>query len=399
MMTRATIVIGLMVVSSVLTEARLDGQSRPSDGEVTELLRCWWRTSVGAVAVGEPFEATITCAARDGNSVRVVPDESRLQPTAIQLAPFDVLDGSHPADLRTATHRFFQYRYTLRIIGADVIGRDAKFPDIQVHYRVHDRVAGDAVEGRDRVYLLPGQPVRVLSLVPLEAEDIRDSSNADFGTITGLRFRARALRLTSILLAALGLLVLTSALLRLVRRRAPAPERTESPVLPRAVLGQALVELTEVRRQSANGWTTDLVARAASAARIAAAIGLGRTMAHHKHVRGTLVPAGSLLCTRGWLRREDFVVSSSVTPGEVGQRTQQLPTRLAARRNALERLQRSLVTQTRALYAASSDLDGSALDDAVTEALAATQSLRRAHAWPSGWFGSRGLSRSAEAEA
>jgi hypothetical protein len=381
----------------VLTAVPLNGQSSSKDN-ITEPLRCWWRTSAGAVAVGEPFEATITCAARESDPIRVVPDESRLQSTAIQLAPFEVLGGSHPADLRTSTHRFFQYHYTVRIISPDVIGRDAKFPDIQVHYRVHDRIAGDTVEGRDRAYLLPGQSVRVLSLVPVEADDIRDSSNLDFSTITSLRFRARGFRLAAVLFGILGFLVLASVLLRAVGQRVRTSQPSITPVPARSALGHVLAELKEVQRQSRAGWTMDLVARAASAGRIAAATGLGRRLAQHQHAPGRLPPAGSLVCTRGWLRRHDFVVSSSITSGELDQRLQQLPVRLAGRKETLEQLHRSLSTQTRVLYAATSEIDSSAHDAAVDEAISATHTLLRAHAWRREWFGSRVVGQT-EAEA
>ena len=392
------VVVLIAAVAVVMTARPLDGQSPASNDSVTEPLRCWWQTSAGAVALGEPFEATITCAARESDPIRVVPDESRLQPTAIQLAPFEVVGGSHPADLRTGTHRFFQYHYAVRILSPDVIGRDARFPDIQLHYRVHDRVAGDNVEGRDRVYLLPGQSVRVLSLVPAEAEDIRDSSNADFAAISRLRFRARGLRLAAVLLGAMGLIVLASVAMRALGQRVPTSRPSITAVSPRSLLGHALTELKDVKRQSGGGWTTDLVARAASAVRIAAAAGLGLHVAQHKHASGTLPPAGGLLCMRGLLRRHRFVVSSSVTATELEQRLQQLPASPSSK-EAVELLRRSLVTHTRSLYAAAAVLDASAHEAAINEAIAATQTLLRTRSWPREWLRPRVVRRSSEVEA
>ena len=50
-----------------------------TDGMVeTDPIRCWWRTSAGAVRIGEPFTLTLTCAVLDDEAVQVVPDESRL---------------------------------------------------------------------------------------------------------------------------------------------------------------------------------------------------------------------------------------------------------------------------------------------------------------------------------
>ena len=80
---------------------------RPSK---TDPIRCWWRTSARAVRVGEPFSVVFTCAVIETESVTVVPNQAELDPDAVQLPPFDVIGGSQGTDLRTADHRFFQYR-------------------------------------------------------------------------------------------------------------------------------------------------------------------------------------------------------------------------------------------------------------------------------------------------
>ena len=67
----------------------------------TDPLQCWWRTSAGAVRVGEPFSVVLTCAVLETDEVTVVVDESRLEPSVVQFAPFEVLGGSHGADLRS----------------------------------------------------------------------------------------------------------------------------------------------------------------------------------------------------------------------------------------------------------------------------------------------------------
>ena len=112
--------------------------------EVLDPIRCWWRTSAGAVVIGESFQATLTCAAREQESVRTVPDESRLSAATIQLSPFEILGGSHPPDVRRGSRRFFQYDYQLRIISRDAIGQDVNVPSVTVSYRVHSRVGAAA---------------------------------------------------------------------------------------------------------------------------------------------------------------------------------------------------------------------------------------------------------------
>ena len=75
----------------------------------TDPLQCWWRTSTGAVRIGEPFTVVLTCAVLETDEVTVVPDQTRLEPSVVQFAPFEVLGGSHGADLRSDQRRFFQY--------------------------------------------------------------------------------------------------------------------------------------------------------------------------------------------------------------------------------------------------------------------------------------------------
>src|SRR5580693_4844420 len=79
-------------------------------------IRCWWRTSASAVRVGEPFQVVLTCAVVENDTTTVVADQSRLDPAAMQLPPFEVIGGSRGSDLHSDQRRFFQYQYTLRLI-------------------------------------------------------------------------------------------------------------------------------------------------------------------------------------------------------------------------------------------------------------------------------------------
>ena len=92
-------------------------------------IRCWWRTSAGAVRVGEQFDLSLTCAVLETEAVQVVPDESRLG-NAVD-ADAAVRGGRRRAPGRSAlagSRRFFQYQYRLRIINADVFGKDVPIP-------------------------------------------------------------------------------------------------------------------------------------------------------------------------------------------------------------------------------------------------------------------------------
>jgi hypothetical protein len=353
---------------------------RPSEAQpesVADPIRCWWRTSAGAVSTGEPFAATLTCAVREADDLRAVPDETGLDAGAVQLSPFEVLGGSHPPDERSATHRFLQYHYMLRIIDRDAIGHDARFPDVRIPYRVHTRVSGDWAAGRDRVYVMPGQSVRVLSLVPAEADDIRDSADATFARIGDLRFRARALWIASLALAGLAVVVALPAALTLVRQRRAAGDRDTPIVSRRAVLRTAQRELDAVHASSRGGWTADLAARALSATRLVAAIALRRPPT--VRASGSGDNAGAVLpATVGTIRRRRVTLSSAATTAHVQDTLARAQVPLSpAERQLLETVSGAMTVLTAATYGRSGSTADAALDAAISDLQSALQALRR----------------------
>jgi hypothetical protein len=169
----------MFVLAAAMAQAQTP-PNRPADAGTTNVevdpIRCWWRTSSGAIRIGEHFDLWLTCAALETDAVQVVPDQSHLGIEVAAMAPFEVVGGSHPADLRSGNRRFFQYQYILRIINPDAIGKDVKIPDTVIHYKVNSRVAANtSIQGRDLTYVLPTEEVRVASMVPADAADIRDS--------------------------------------------------------------------------------------------------------------------------------------------------------------------------------------------------------------------------------
>src|SRR3954469_11582955 len=264
-------------------------KATPSDrAESVEVdpIRCWWRTSAGSVRLAEPFDLSLTCAVLETAAVQVVPDESRLGNGVIAMAPFEVVTGSHPADLHSASRRFFQYLYTLRLINADAIGKDVRIPDIQIHYRVNSKVAANtALQGRDLVYVMPPISVRVASMVPADAADIRDAAGEPFTVAEALDFRASVLEIVGIALVALGALrpvppgrvmalLLLVRVARASRRRTPAEQRQIGAGSLVSVAARELAEIQKEREQQ--GWTPALLDRALAATRVAAAAALGR---------------------------------------------------------------------------------------------------------------------------
>jgi hypothetical protein len=147
-----------------------------------EPMHCWWRTSAGAVRVGEVFSVVLTCSVIQTEALTAVPSQAELEPNAMQLTPFEVLGGSHGTDLQAADRRFFQYEYRVRLVGDEAFGKDIKLPELKITYKMRSRTDGDALEGRDQTYVLPPISVRMLSLVPADAVDIRDASSRPLET-------------------------------------------------------------------------------------------------------------------------------------------------------------------------------------------------------------------------
>src|SRR5689334_14026163 len=84
-----------------------------------EPIKCWWRTSTSAVRIAESFGLTLTCAVVETELNKVVPDFSKLDPTVVQMPPFEVLGGTGPRDILVPGKRFFQYDYRMRLIAED----------------------------------------------------------------------------------------------------------------------------------------------------------------------------------------------------------------------------------------------------------------------------------------
>jgi hypothetical protein len=354
---------------------------RPTEQLVeVDPIRCWWRTSQGAVSVGQPFSVVLTCAVLENDSVRVVADESPLDVGTVQLAPFELLGGSHPADLRSGQRRFFQYDYTVRLIDPAAIGKPVSLPALGIHYRVESRLQGQALEGRDRTYLLPAHAVQIVSMVPSDAADIRDGADAAFGAIEATRFRARIYDLAAIALGALGIILLVPAVLRgmgLARTRVKAET---AGVSDRVVLGRAVSQLDAVQVEGRAGWPPDLLARALAATRIVAGYALDRRARQQNLAAGADAP-GRLALTSGLVRKRRASAASATTGEDIVRALEHLPpTASTERRALLEKLHEALTTLTRAQYAHEPTSD-SAVDVAVRTARDAAQQVRREHGW------------------
>lgn len=353
-------------------------------------LQCWWRTSAGAVRVGEPFDVTLTCAALDTDALRAVPDESRLTVAAIQLTPFEIVEGGRAPEVRAGDRRLIQHRYRLRLISPDVIGHDVKLPPLSIPYKVESRVgAGASVAGRDLSHLMPQIAIRVVSQVAADAEDIRDSSDASLARIDDLRFRARTYTLAGWALAGVAALAALTALVPAFGLFTRTRRTTAGRVADRAVLAEA-ARLLDARLSEARavGWTPEALAEAHGAMRAVAAIATGVGARDLALGVGAPLPAGRLRVRRRF-RRQVAAVTAHVTAAHVTRVLEALPaTASAGTRSRLERLRDGLAAMTRAQYgAAPPPGDTSAVDDAVSAARDIARDVARDRLFtPREWF-------------
>jgi len=348
-------------------------------------IRCWWQSSAGAITIGESFDVVLTCAVIETESMQVVPDESRLGVASIQMAPFEILGGSHPEDAHRLQRRFFQYHYQLRLISADAIGRDVNVPALAIPYRVHTRVGpAAALAGRDLNDLMPVLPIKVLSLVPKEAIDIRDGSDASLGAVESLRFRSSLFQILAIALGAMAAVMAVFALIPLARgaRRAGVIESNRLP--DRAVASHAARAVAGAQAAAAvDGWTDEAGARALASVRVIAALAIRQPVSEKVLAATAPVPEGRLAVSHGRVRTRRASVSSPVTTADVAVFASKLDDSVSlTHRHHLAGLQSALAVLTAALYRQTPARDAATLNEAVRHAIEVANDLQRErNAW------------------
>jgi len=344
----------------------------PTDVAVNPI-ECWWKTDRSAIRVGERFQLTLTCAVLDTDRVKVVVDESSLAPSALHLVPFEIVTGQRFRDIVNSPRRFFQYQYSMRLLGEDFFDKQVFLPRLQLSYRVQNTLnGGSAVAGREALYSLLPVPIRVLSMVPGGAANIRDTPPDTFGDVDARIFRSNALLIGAAVVLTLALLLIAVVLVRAtVKRRARAAVRRRT-VSPAFVLRAASRELAAVKSLSQqDGWTGDLAGRAATALRLAGAVALRKPVGEHDAVRGTEAAEGQVATKRGW-RGKTIVLSSAVTAA----------TRNGAPSPMWEGISQSLGTFSALRYSRPSTgsgqagIDATALDAALAEAQDQVRKLR-----------------------
>jgi len=321
------------------------------------------------------------------DTATVVVDQSRLEPSVVQFAPFEVLSGSHGADLRTDQRRFFQYVYRLRLIAENMFGKDVSLPESKLSYRVQTRVSdrSAALQGRDQSYLLPPQSMRVLSLVPADATDIRDAPAETFGDLDQRAFRANLFTIIGSVLFVLAGLMTLVAIVRLARRYRKTATVSERLMSDGTVIRGVGRELAAVRRErDRGGWTPDLAGRALAALRVAATYLLGRPVsllpANRLSAEGEDVPEAGRLILKAWPRGRRIAVSGAITSTSIGRELAR-GTANARRTELLDSLTKALNTFTTAHFGREGTLDDAALDESLATAGRVLSRVRLDQLW------------------
>jgi len=313
----------------------------------------------------------------------VVPNVSDLELTAIQLPPFDVVGGTRHEDIVVPPWRYVQYVYTVRLLGEEFFGRDVAIPRTNVTFRIQTGGA-EAAEGNEHTYVLPSMPMRILSLLPAQAADIRDPSVDTFGDIEARLFRSTTELVAAVICFGFAAVLLVIAAVRAMERfRKRGPVRV--PTVPvRTVLGGCLDEVARVRAEAArDGWTPGLAARALPAFRVAAAIALSQPVTQTLIAGDTPTREGQLALGYGMLRRRALVSAPITTDAIDRLRPAGNPNRPpGVNQDALDQIREALAALSAIRYGRNCPVDGQDLDRRLDNGSSALRRLRAARLWP-----------------
>jgi len=350
----------------------------------TSPLNCWWKTDKSSVRVGEPFGLTLTCRFMETDRMKVVPNLAEVEPTAIELTPFEVLEGIRHQDIVVPPWRYVQYVYSVRLLGNEFFGRDIAIPATNLPFRVQTGGA-ETVEGAEHTYLLPSMPMRILSLVPAQAADILDPTTDTFADLEARRFRGRIELIASAIFFGFAAIAASVGVIRAAerfRRRGPAVEKT---VPIGTVLGSCARELDRVRSEALrDGWTSTLAGRALAPFRVAGAIALEQPLAQTLVARDTPPRDGQLALRHGLLRRRHALVSASITADAIDRvraaANGGAPT--GARRDIVDPIREALTALNAVRYGRTGEIDVEDLTRTVDNGSKALRRLRTTQWWP-----------------
>jgi hypothetical protein len=363
----------------------------PREGEVaSDPIRCWWKADTTAIRVGERFGLVLTCGVIETSTITVVPNVNQLEPGAISLTPFEAVSGTRREDVVVPPWRYVQFEYEMRLLNEGFFGQDVSIPSLTVTYNLQSGGAGDTsrtaqtaptAEGRDQTYMLPPLPMRVLSIVPRTAEDIRDASGQSFATVETRRFRSALAMVGAGIGFAFAVVLAAFALVRAAGRWRVRHPQAVKPVPQPSLLRGCLRELGAVRAAAAReGWTPELKGRALAALRVAGAVALGRSVTQ-QYVDGQVRERpGQVLVRAGLLRRKRALLSASTTPGAIAAGLENGRVHGAQAKVNLQQIGDALQAFSAAAYGRTAG--AASLDASLDAAISAIRRVRASTFWP-----------------
>jgi hypothetical protein len=222
-------------------------------------------------------------------------------------------------------------------------------------------------------------PIKILSLVPNDATDIRDASDASLAAVDSLRFRSSLFRVLTMVFGALSAVMVVLALVPLARRSRTISTIDRDRMPDRAVMAAVLADLDQVRkRAAAEGWSDDTIARALGDARLVAAAATGQAISE-KPLNGA-VPEGRILVSHGMIRATKATVASSLTAIELAKAVN--GTSLSTtRQQQVDGLRGALDTFANALYRREPMREVTSLDEAVRQVSSVAQAVASERSW------------------
>jgi hypothetical protein len=354
----------------------------PKPGEVeSDPIRCWWKADRTSVRVGEKFVLVLTCSVIETGPITVVPVLNQLEPGALSLTPFEVVSGVSHDDVVVSPWRYIQREYAVRLLSDGFFGQDVTIPALTVTYNLQERGSGS--QGRDQQYVLPPLPMRVLSLVPKSADDIRDASGQTFASIESRRFRASLATTTAWVSFAFAFVFVAFALVRATAELRAKKKGIVKPLPASSVLTASLATLARVKEDASHaGWTSELSRRAAAALRIAGAVALNRPVTQQFVGPDVAEREGQLTVYSGWLRRKRVLLSAATTSRTISLAMNNGHSPSANTRANLVSISEALGVLSTAAYGRPTKEDTTALDSALAESTQAVRRMRSTTLWP-----------------
>jgi len=355
----------------------------PKAGETTsDPIRCWWKADRTAVRVGERFGLVLTCSVIETGPITVTPVLNQLEPGALALTPFEVVSGGPKVeDVISPPWRFIQREYVLRLLSDGFFGQDVTIPSLTVTYNLMS--AGTGQQGRDQTYILPPLPMRILSLVPKSASDIRDASGQTFASAESRRFRATTATVAAWISFAFAIVLALFALSRVVGLFRVSSKHVVKPLPAPSLLQACLRVLRQVKADSASsGWTSELSRRAVAALRIAGATAVGKKVTQDVVTPGVSERDGQLTISRGWPRRKRVLLSAATTPMTIAHELNNGLGPDPRTRSSAESIAQAIGVLGAAGYGRTTPDDAAALDAALEESTEAVRRLRAGTLWP-----------------